>query len=211
MRDPHTASHAPARSGSTIAHAALSTAHTRDSLTRALSKWPAVRVATPPGGHPPIAESRDTHLTPTVRKYPSDSESSSARFFSPLVGRVSAGRAASSRPPVPSRPVVEAWSLVCERCGRDFVQRRGPGRPRQFCLVCSPPGRFRRRPYRPVGPRTIGCVECGEPFVAATLKAMVCSRRCKDARYRREHREAYAAKQARKYRRRRARDKGGAA
>ena len=60
-----------------------------------------------------------------------------------------------------------------------------------------------------VGPRTIACVECGELFAAATLKAMVRSGRCKDARYRREHREAYRAKQVRKYQRRRAREKSG--
>jgi hypothetical protein len=48
MREAHTTSHAHAQFGSTIAHATISKAHTRDSLTRALSKWPAVRVASPP-------------------------------------------------------------------------------------------------------------------------------------------------------------------
>jgi len=63
---------------------------------------------------------------------------------------------------------------------------------------------------RRVGLRELICVECGRSFTAQA-SAKVCSSRCKDARYRRLHPEAERAKQARKYRRRRAREKGGAA
>jgi protein-arginine kinase activator protein McsA len=107
--------------------------------------------------------------------------------------------------------VVEAWLLQCELCGRWFTQFRGLGRPRTFCQVCVPPGTFRRRPYVPVGPREIVCDECGVTFSAKSLAARLCSRRCKDAKYRREHREMYRQAQARKYRRRRARARGGEA
>jgi hypothetical protein len=48
------------------------------------------------------------------------------------------------------------------------------------------------------------CVECGASFEARP-DALVCSRLCKDARYRRLHPEAYRAKQRRKAARRRER------
>ena len=108
------------------------------------------------------------------------------------------------------RTIVEAWLLECELCGRWFTQFRGPGRPRLFCPSCMPPGTFRRRPYVPVGPRVLVCVECGETFTAQA-SALVCSRRCKDARYRRLHPEAERARQARKDARRRARARRGEA
>jgi endogenous inhibitor of DNA gyrase (YacG/DUF329 family) len=50
------------------------------------------------------------------------------------------------------------------------------------------------------------CSECESPLVGR--QRVVCSRRCKDARYRRLHPEAYAAKQRRKVERRRASRRG---
>ena len=52
------------------------------------------------------------------------------------------------------------------------------------------------------------CSECDAPL--ASGRRVVCSRRCNDARYRRLHPEAYAAKQARKRVRRREREKASA-
>ncbi len=49
------------------------------------------------------------------------------------------------------------------------------------------------------------CSECGEEITDGRRDRLVCSRRCKDARYRRLHPEEYAAKQHRKYQRRKAR------
>jgi hypothetical protein len=48
------------------------------------------------------------------------------------------------------------------------------------------------------------CSECGALLEGRRFR--VCSRRCKDARYRRLHPDAVKAKQARKYQRRKARE-----
>jgi hypothetical protein len=58
----------------------------------------------------------------------------------------------------------------------------------------------RRGKIRPVEPRA--CSECSAPLEPP--KRVVCSPRCRDARYRRLHPEAYAAREARKVERRRA-------
>jgi hypothetical protein len=55
-------------------------------------------------------------------------------------------------------------------------------------------------------PAKLECSECGVRFEGRRGR-LVCSRRCRDARYRRLHPEAYAAKRARKDKRRRERRK----
>ena len=55
---------------------------------------------------------------------------------------------------------------------------------------------------RRIGPVAIRCVECGGKFEGRPDR-LVCGRRCKDARYRRLHPEAYREKQRRKAARRR--------
>jgi hypothetical protein len=57
------------------------------------------------------------------------------------------------------------------------------------------------------GPTAGECVECGAPFMGHPTR-LVCSRRCKDARYRRLHPDEYAAKQRRTQARRRAQEAG---
>jgi hypothetical protein len=96
----------------------------------------------------------------------------------------------------------------CVGCGRSFERRSGPGRPRQWCELCRPRktaedraayNAARRLAYVPRTPVVRACSECG----AETTRRVVCgARRCVDARYRRLHPVEYAAKQARKYRRR---------
>ncbi len=54
---------------------------------------------------------------------------------------------------------------------------------------------------RRVLPALVMCEECGAVFEGRSNR-LLCSRRCKDARYRRLHPVENAAKQARKYRRR---------
>jgi hypothetical protein len=49
---------------------------------------------------------------------------------------------------------------------------------------------------RRIPPTKLTCTECGEEFYGRKDR-LVCSRRCKDARYRRLHPEEYRAKQGR--------------
>jgi hypothetical protein len=57
---------------------------------------------------------------------------------------------------------------------------------------------------RRIPPTKLTCTECGEEFFGRKDR-LTCSRRCKDARYRRLHPDEYRAKQRRGYERRRAR------
>ena len=57
--------------------------------------------------------------------------------------------------------------------------------------------RARRTP-----PTELACVECGENFAGRKDRLLCGRRRCKDARYRRLHPDAYRAKQRRKAQRR---------
>jgi len=67
----------------------------------------------------------------------------------------------------------------------------------------------RREAYRLAHPpMRVKCSECDVEFEAETIR-VVCSRRCKDRRYRRLHPVEYAAKRARKDARRRERAKAG--
>jgi endogenous inhibitor of DNA gyrase (YacG/DUF329 family) len=67
----------------------------------------------------------------------------------------------------------------------------------------------RRAAYREAHPLVkVKCSECDVEFEAVTSR-VVCSRRCKDRRYRRLHPVEYAAKRARKDARRRERAKAG--
>lgn len=117
--------------------------------------------------------------------------------------------------------------LVCRRCGGEFPleeMARDASRASGRKGVCRGCDRARSRAYyaahrvevlaraaakRPA-PAPRSCSECGESF-EGRWNQLVCGRRCKDARYRRRHPEAYAAKEARKVERRRARRRGEAA
>lgn len=102
----------------------------------------------------------------------------------------------------------------CAACGGELPAQQGRGRPRKFCAVCVPPGDTaawraanpdRVHEYnesRRVSVRTFYCVECRRPFASTRSDRLVCSRRCKDARYRRLHPEVVRAKERRKRQRR---------
>jgi hypothetical protein len=114
----------------------------------------------------------------------------------------------------------------CKRCGATFEQPRGPGRQRKYCTACSPknfwlernrkrvnqkkPAEIRQVSHagRRAKPVQLTCTECGATFEGRPNR-LVCSRRCKDARYRRLHPEAYKAKQRRKQARLRERKRHG--
>jgi hypothetical protein len=102
----------------------------------------------------------------------------------------------------------------CKRCGATFEQPRGPGRQRKYCTSCSPKNfwlehnRERVNAGRRAKPVQLTCTECGATFEGRPNR-LVCSRRCKDARYRRLHPEAYKAKQRRKQARLRERKRHG--
>jgi endogenous inhibitor of DNA gyrase (YacG/DUF329 family) len=120
----------------------------------------------------------------------------------------------------------------CEECGERFRVLRDTRASKRFCSDrCKSRARYRRNP-EPVRERTRAyywahrdellakaklkraasrpaqgrCSECGEPLVGQPHR-VVCSRRCKDAKYRRLHPEANKLK----LRRRRARRKQAAA
>jgi hypothetical protein len=63
---------------------------------------------------------------------------------------------------------------------------------------------------RRVGPTPVVCTECGVEFLGRPDRVVCDQRKCRDARYRRLHPEAYRAKVRRKSARRRARQKGQA-
>jgi hypothetical protein len=112
--------------------------------------------------------------------------------------------------------------MVCYRCDRELpleafaVDRAKASGRSGLCLEC---GNLKTKAYyrehrdevlakaaakRVPAPPTHGrCAECGGPMVGRPNR-VVCSRRCKDARYRRLHPEAYREKQRRKRERRRA-------
>ena len=116
---------------------------------------------------------------------------------------------------------------TCPRCGKakpvsDFARdaSKASGR-KSHCKACDaaksrrwyadPKNRVKKLAAMaarrvPASPRF--CSECDAPL--ASGRRVVCSRRCKDRRYRRLHPEAFAAKQARKRARRREREKGSA-
>ncbi len=104
----------------------------------------------------------------------------------------------------------------CAACGAPIYPNQGRGRRRKFCSACTPPGSSglawraanpervaaynegRRLP--PSSPRP--CPECGEMFQGRATRLLCGQRRCRDARYKRLHPAEYAAKRARKERRR---------
>ena len=100
-----------------------------------------------------------------------------------------------------SRRVVDGFAWWCRDCQREAqrVWRLG----HRDAVEAYNVGRS-------VGMRWVKCSECDEVLVRRSNQ-VVCSRRCKDRRYRRLHPEAYRERQARKYARRRARASGGAA
>ena len=83
----------------------------------------------------------------------------------------------------------------CRRCDRERAARYY----RQNREAMLARDAERRSCARPPEPRH--CSECSEPL--GPPRRVVCSERCRDARYRRLHPEAYAAKEARKAERRR--------
>lgn len=122
----------------------------------------------------------------------------------------------------------------CRRCGGELPPPKPRGRPRLFCDRCrvlrAAEG---RRRYKTEGPadrarreynakrrleyaeaqreaRQHVCPECGERFEGHAT-AIVCSRKCKTARHRRNHPEKWKAQRAGLQRRRRARRKAAAA
>jgi hypothetical protein len=108
-------------------------------------------------------------------------------------------------------------TATCERCGVEFERRSGRGRPRKFCETCQPAiaqsdreayNARRRAAYRVAHPPVVRrCSECGEEIVGRPDR-VVCSRRCKDARYARLHPSEFAAARRRHDVRVRARRRG---
>jgi len=101
-------------------------------------------------------------------------------------------------------------------CGALIVP--GRGRRRKFCSACTPPG-SKGAAWRAANPERVeaynaarrlpssprACPECGALFKGRPNKLLCGLRRCRDARYKRLHPAEYAAKQARRDRRRRER------
>jgi hypothetical protein len=102
----------------------------------------------------------------------------------------------------------------CVECGSLIVQN-GRGRPRICCDACRPAkvkadreayNAARRAAYQVAHPQVARhCEECGVQL-EGQHRVTCGARRCKNARWRRRHPEAERAKQAAKYRRRRARE-----
>jgi hypothetical protein len=92
------------------------------------------------------------------------------------------------------------WDSWCRECHREAGQRWRAAKPEYQEAYNQ-----RRR----VEPVEVRCEECGTAFLGRPNR-VVCSRRCKDARYRRLHLVEYREKERRKHARRRAREKGQA-
>jgi hypothetical protein len=111
----------------------------------------------------------------------------------------------------------------CPKCGRtlplnafSWDRRSAPGHSSR-CHECKVERKRRWREANPervaernaarrVGTYRLRCEECGEEFEAGRSDRKLCSRRCKDARYRRLHPEQYHEKQRRYSARRRERE-----
>ena len=102
----------------------------------------------------------------------------------------------------------------CQDCGATFEQS-GQGRPRKFCLECSPrdPAALNRawrernreelaaRRRRPaLAPRV--CTECGETFEPGQPRQVYCKRRCYKRAENRRRRERYVHERRERYERR---------
>jgi len=90
----------------------------------------------------------------------------------------------------------DGLSSWCRTCHNEATRRWRAEHPERVAADNA----ARRRPRV-----ELSCVECGAVFEGRAGQ-LVCGRRCKDARYRRLHPEAYRAKRARKNRRRRERE-----
>jgi hypothetical protein len=102
---------------------------------------------------------------------------------SPGETRASRVRHASSSPPGSS----SAWRYGC-RCPAcsESQKRRARAWREQNRERVDARNAARRKP-----PAERACVECGEMFVAVRADRVICSRRCKDRRYRRLHPDEY--------------------
>ncbi len=89
----------------------------------------------------------------------------------------------------------DGLSSWCRTCHNEATRRWRVENPERVAAEKA----ARRRP------RVELCVECHAVFEGRT-RQLVCGRRCKDARYRRLHPEAYREKRRRKERRRRGRE-----
>jgi len=126
------------------------------------------------------------------------------RFFAPVDDSTekTCGRCGESR------PLVEFIKDASKRLGRGSICRRCDRETssayyrdnREAVLLREAARRAATNP----GPRV--CHECGAALQGRAL--VVCSSRCREARYRRLHPEAYAARERRKVARRRERRKG---
>lgn len=94
----------------------------------------------------------------------------------------------------PNRRVKSGWSSWCKDCQREAVRK---------WKAENPAYTERRR----IPPARLTCSECGVAFEGRKDR-LVCSRKCRDARYRRLHPDAYREKRKRKDARRRARARG---